>query len=178
MKTFNKRGDGGETSLLHGVRVPKNHPRCEAYGTIDEVVSALGVAKGLCRRVDAKTLLALQRGLFKVGAELATPREHYSRFAGRGGAVAREMVEALERQISELEAGMEMAQAFVLPGGTPGSAALDMARSILRRAERRVVDLVQGGEVTNPEVESYLNRMADLLFTLARYEEEGMGLCV
>lgn len=178
MKTFNKKGDKGETSLLHGVRVPKNHPRCEAYGTVDEVVSALGVARCLCQRVKPETLLDLQRGLFKVGAELATPREHHAKLVARGGAVTRDMVDGIERQIVDLEATMEMPHAFVLPGAVSGAAALDVARAVLRRAERRVVDLVQAGEVSNEEVESYLNRMADLVFTLARYEEGGKSLYV
>ncbi len=171
MRTFNKKGDQGETSLLYGVRVPKNHPRCEAYGTIDEVVSALGLARCFCKRVPGDALLELQRGLFKVGAELATSLEHYEKLVSRGGAITSEMTDDLEKQIVDLENKTEMPQAFVLPGAISGSATLDMARAILRRAERRVVDLVQAGEVRNGEVERYLNRMADLLYALARYEE-------
>ncbi|MBI2857225.1 MAG: cob(I)yrinic acid a,c-diamide adenosyltransferase [Chloroflexi bacterium] len=171
MKTFNKRGDKGETSLLYGERVPKSHPRCEAYGTIDEVVSALGLARCFCTRVDRETLVALQRGLFAVGAELATPLEHREKLVSRGTAVTPEMVADLEKRIDELEARTPMPEAFVLPGGAPGAAALDLARAMLRRAERRAVALAASGEIANESVTSYLNRMADLIFALARYEE-------
>ncbi|MDO8473161.1 MAG: cob(I)yrinic acid a,c-diamide adenosyltransferase [Dehalococcoidia bacterium] len=178
MKTFNKRGDHGETSLLYGVRVPKNDPRCEAYGTVDEVVSALGLARCYCKRVPADTLLDLQRGLFKVGAELATPPEHYHKLVASGGTITPEMADGLEKQIVDLECKVEMPRAFILPGAVPGAAALDLSRAVVRRAERRVVDLVQSGEVKNAEVERFLNRLADLLFTLARYEEADKRICV
>lgn len=178
MKTFNTKGDQGETSLLYGVRVPKNHPRCEAYGTIDEVVSALGLARCFCKRVPADMLMELQRGLFKVGAELATPQEHYDKLVAAGNAVGPELADAMEKHIVEFEARMEMPSAFVLPGAVAGAAALDMARAVLRRAERRVVDLVKLGEVKNENVERCVNRMADLLFTLARFEEAGQRLYV
>ncbi|MEW6034614.1 MAG: cob(I)yrinic acid a,c-diamide adenosyltransferase [Chloroflexota bacterium] len=171
MKTFNKRGDKGETSLLYGVRVPKSHPRCEAYGAIDEAVSALGLAGAFCKRVGQDVLQGLQRELFIVGAELATPPEHYHKLQERGGTVTSAMVDALERRVDEYEARTEMPRAFVLPGAAAGAAALDLARAILRRAERRVVELSQGGEVKNEEVCRYLNRLADLLYTLARFEE-------
>ena len=178
MKTFNKKGDLGETSLLYGVRVPKNHPRCEAYGTIDEAASALGLARCSCKRVTGELLLQLQRGLFKVGSELATPKEHYVQAVAREGVINSEMVDELETMIDDFEVRAEMPQAFVVPGASPGAAALDMARAILRRAERRVVDLTQAGEVKNEEVGRYVNRMADLLFTLARWEEGGQWLYV
>ncbi|MBI2859084.1 MAG: cob(I)yrinic acid a,c-diamide adenosyltransferase [Chloroflexi bacterium] len=178
MKTFDKKGDKGETSLLYGVRVPKNHPRCEANGTIDEAVSAIGLARCFCKRIPPETLTVLQRGLFKVGAELATPLEHYEKLQARGGCITADMPDQIEIQIVEMESRIEMPQAFVLPGAVLGAAALDMARAVLRRAERRVVDLVQSGQVSNPEVERYLNRMADLLFTLARYEEDRNGVHV
>lgn len=178
MRTFNKRGDYGETSLLFGVRVLKNDLRCEAYGTLDEAVSAMGLARSYCKRVPAETLMDLQRKLFKVGAELATSPEYYERLAGRGDTITCGMADELEKQIEELESLMEMPQAFVLPGAATGAAAIDMARAIVRRAERRVVDLVQAGAVTNREVERFLNRLADLLFTLARYEESGRRVYV
>lgn len=178
VKTFNKRGDQGETSLLYGVRVPKNDARCEAYGTLDEAVSAIGLARSYCKRVPPDVLLDLQRKVFKVGAELATPKEHYDKLAGRGGTITASMADELEKQIEDLESKMEMPQAFVLPGAATGAAALDMARAIIRRAERRVVDLVQSGAVTNGEVERFLNRLADLLFTLARFEESDKRMYV
>jgi cob(I)alamin adenosyltransferase len=173
MKTFNKKGDAGETSLVHGVRVPKNHPRCEAYGTLDEVVSQLGLARSFCRRVSGDLLLQLQRDLFKAGGELATPPEHYEQVVTRGEVIDHKMVDHLEEMINELESRFEMPRCFVVPGSSSGSAALDVARAMLRRAERRVVDLKLAGEVRNEHLSSYLNRMADLLFVLARFEEDG-----
>jgi len=171
METFNKRGDGGETSLMYGVRVRKSHLRCEAYGTIDEVVSTIGLARAFCKRVPAEALHELQRQLFTVGAELATTADHYDKITAKGTVVTPEMVDALQKRIEEYEARMDMPRAFIVPGAVAGAAALDMARSTLRRAERRVVSLVEAGEVQNPEVQKYLNRLADLLFTLARFEE-------
>lgn len=156
---------------MYGVRVPKSHLRCEAYGTIDEVVAALGLARAFCKRVPTQTLHELQCQLFIVGTELATTGDHYDKLAPKGKVVTFEMVDALQKRIEEYEARMEMPRAFVVPGAVAGAAALDMARSVLRRAERRVVALMESGEVRNPEVQKYLNRLADLLFTLARFEE-------
>jgi len=173
MKTFNKKGDGGETSLLYGDRVAKSDARCEAYGTIDEAVSALGLARHFCRSEVKDTVLGLQRDLFVVGTELATPAEHYSKLVTEQNKVTSQMVQRLEELIEEFEAKVEMPKAFVIPGGdSAGSAALDVARTVVRRAERRVVALKEARVVKNDEVLRYLNRLADLVFTLARYEAE------
>ena len=172
MKTFNKRGDKGETSLLYGVRVAKSNPHCEAYGTIDEANSALGLARALSHKPRVKDiLLSVQRDLFILGAELATPLERYHDFAQKHQVVTNSMAERLERLIEELEGKMEMPKEFIIPGSTTSSAALDLARTMIRRAERRVISLKQGGLLANEEVPKYLNRLADLIFTLARYEE-------
>ena len=172
MKTFNKKGDEGQTSLLYGGRVAKSDIRCEAYGTIDEAVSALGLARHFCMPEVGDIILSLQRELFLVGAELATPEERYSELAKKKNVVTSEMVQRLENLIDDLEARVEMPQAFVIPGGaSAGSAALDVARTVIRRAERRVVTLKDAAMVRNDEVMKYLNRLADLIFTLARYEE-------
>ena len=171
MKTFNKKGDRGETSLLFGDRVAKSDPRCEAYGTIDEAVSFLGLARHFCQPEIKDIIFSLQQELFVVGAELATPPEHYEKLAKKQKNVNPEMVQRLEALIEEFEAKVEMPKAFIIPGGgSAGSAALDVARTIIRRAERRVVALKQAGLVKNDEVLKYLNRLADLIFTLARYE--------
>ena len=171
MKTFNKKGDTGETSLLFGDRVAKSDPRCEAYGTIDEAVSFLGLARCFCRPEIKDIVLSWQQELFTVGAELATPAEHYAKLVKKRKTVTPEMVQRLETLINEFEAKAKMPDAFVIPGGaSPGSAALDVARTIIRRAERRVVALKEAGLVKNDEVLKYLNRLADLIFTLARYE--------
>ena len=172
MKTFNKKGDGGETSLLYGDRVAKSDPRCEAYGTIDEAVSALGLARSLCISECKDIILSVQKDLFIIGAELATPSEHYSKLVEKQNIVTADMVQRVENLIDELEAKIKMPQAFIIPGGaSAGSAALDVARTVIRRAERRVVSLQHTGIVTNEEILKYLNRLADLIFTLARYEE-------
>lgn len=175
MKTFNKRGDGGETSLLFGARVAKSDPRCEAYGTIDEAVSILGLARHFCGPEIKDIVFTLQKELFTVGAELATPGEHYARLAERGKTVTRDMVERLENLIEQFEAKLKMPETFIIPGsGSTGSAVLDIGRTVIRRAERRVVALKEDGLIKNAELLKYLNRLADLIFTLARYEDSKM----
>ncbi len=172
MKTFNKRGDKGETSLLYGGRVPKSDPRCEAYGTIDEAVSALGLARALAKKERVShILLSIQQELFVVGAELATVADQYHKLESKHRVVTREMVDRLESLIEGFEEDMEMPKVFVIPGVSPSSAALDLARAIIRRAERRVVELRNDSMVQNEMVLEYLNRLGDLVFTLARYEE-------
>ncbi|MBI2906370.1 MAG: cob(I)yrinic acid a,c-diamide adenosyltransferase [Chloroflexi bacterium] len=176
MKTFNKRGDAGETSLLFGERVLKSDPRCEGYGTIDEAVSALGVARALSPTARVQEIvLSAQRELFAIGAEIATTPDNYGRLAGRAGTVTSEMVERLERLIDVLEGEIGMPRSFIVPGGSPSSAALDLARSIIRRAERRAVELKDAGVIRNAEILRYLNRLADLMFTVARYEEAALS---
>ena len=171
MRTFNKKGDGGETSLLYGVRVAKSDSRCEAYGTIDEAVSTLGLARQFCLPEVKDAIFNLQKELFIVGAELATPAEHYTRLVAKDTVVKPEMVQRLEGMIDEFEAKVKMPEAFVIPGGASvGSVVLHIARAIIRRAERRVVDLREAGVVTNEEILRYLNRLSDLVFTLARYQ--------
>ena len=176
MKTFNKKGDGGETSLLFGARVPKSDPHCEAYGTVDEVVSALGLARSLTQKERVRdTLLSVQKDLFILNAELATPCEQYLRWTQKHEVITDQRVQRLEDLIDELENEVEMPQAFIIPGNSLSSAAMDLARTIIRRAERRVVSLKQQNLLNNDEVLRYLNRLADLIFTLARYEEAGLG---
>lgn len=172
MKTFNKRGDQGETSLLYGDRVPKCDPRCEAYGTIDEAVSALGLARALSPKERTRDILhRIQEELFIVGAELATAADDYDKLTARHQVVTEEMVNRLEGLIDDFEAEMEMPKKFIIPGASPSSAALDLARTIIRRAERRAAELRNNGMVPNERVLHYLNRLADLAFTVARYEE-------
>ena len=172
MKTFNKRGDGGETSLLYGGRVAKSHPRCEAYGAVDEAVSALGLARALARRKRVKEVVyGVQQELFTVGAEMATANEEDRDTPRRLFTVTEEMTQRVEGLIDELEAEIEMPRAFIIPGASSGSAALDLARTIIRRAERLAVNLQRDGLIRNESLLGYLNRLADLVFTLARYEE-------
>lgn len=177
MKTFNKRGDQGETSLLYGGRVPKSDPRCEAYGTIDEAVSALGMARALSTDERTRDIVhSVQQELFIVGAEMATVGDEYDKLAARDVVITDALVDRLERLIDALEAETPMPRQFVIPGGSPGSAALDLARSIIRRAERRATELRNNGLLVNERVLHYLNRLADLMFTLARYEDGSKGI--
>jgi cob(I)alamin adenosyltransferase len=172
MKTFNKKGDKGETSLLYGVRVAKSDMKCEAYGTIDEAVSAIGLARSFCQAEVRDVLFALQQDLFIVGAELATPPERYAELAAKGKVLKPEMTQRLESLIDDFEAKVEMPREFIIPGACVSSAALDVARTVVRRAERRVVALKEVGQLRNEEALKYLNRLSDLIFTLARYEEK------
>ena len=171
MKTFNKRGDRGETSLLYGVRVAKSDARCEAYGAIDEAVSALGLARSFCQPEVKDIVFSLQQDLFVAGAELATPLERCPE-SQKGKVVKPEMVQRLEGLINDFEARVDMPREFIIPGACVSSAALDVARTVIRRAERRAVVLKQAGQLANEEVLRYLNRLADLVFTLARYQEK------
>ena len=167
-------GDSGETGLLYGGRVPKDDLHTEAYGALDEAISALGLARASesdGRR--AERILALQRELFTVGAELATGRGQRGKLQKHFATVTAAMVDALERATHELEARVPLPAAFVIPGGTPTAAALDLARTLVRRAERRAVTLRRAGELENGEVIRYLNRCSDLLFMLAREAELG-----
>ncbi len=172
MKTFNKRGDQGETSLLFGRRVPKCHPRCEAYGVLDEAVSFLGLARNLAHKQDTPAIiLEVQKDLFKINAELATLPEDYERFLATFQPTSPEMADRLEERIGGLESRVKMPDEFVIPAGNAGAACLDIARATIRRAERRLVELRGDGSLRNEHILRYVNRLADLLFTLARYEE-------
>lgn len=174
MKAFNKRGDKGETSLLLGPRVPKSDPHCEAYGTIDEAVAAIGLARSLSGKRDVQDmLLAVQKDLFVLSGELATPPEARERMARKYPVITDGDVQRLENLINDMERTVNMPDRFVIPGDSAASAAIHLARAIIRRAERRVVSLQCDGQVTNQEILKYLNRLADLLFTVSLYEEAG-----
>jgi len=172
MKTFNKRGDQGETSLLYGVRIPKSDLHCEANGAIDEANSALGLARALSKKRRVQDiLLSIQKELFILSGELATPIEEYPKYVQKGAVVTVEMVQRLEDLIDELEMELEMPKNFIIPARA-SSAAINLARTIIRRAEREVVRLKQDEQLPNEEVLKYLNRLADLVFTLVCYEEK------
>jgi cob(I)alamin adenosyltransferase len=167
---FSKKGDRGFTSLLGGQRVPKSGPRPETYGTIDEAASALGMAKAAASKEKTrKIIVRLQGDLLILGAELATLPEDREKFPHR---IAPENVEFLEGLIAELQGEVEIKREFILPGETLSGAALDLARAIVRRAERKAVRLFQEKTIANGEVLRFLNRLADLLFVLARFEEK------
>lgn len=174
MKTFNKKGDRGETSLLFNARVPKSDPHCEAYGTVDEAVAALGMARTASRKERVRqVLLAAQKDLFTLAGELAAPMEARDQFVRKYPVITAQEVQELEDLIDEMEKTAPIPDQFVIPGDSAASAAIHLARAIVRRAERRVVNLQEGGQLPNEEILRYLNRLADLLFMLACYEDEG-----
>ena len=174
-RIYTRRGDEGETSLLFGGRVSKNDPRCRAYGTVDEAVSALGLARSLAQREELRGLIkGVQRELFTLGAELATDEAGYPKLMERFSTVTPEMVERLEHHIDRLNGDISLPDAFIIPGGSPASGALDLARTILRRAERGAVALKEQGLLPNPYIVQYLNRLADLVFVMARYEDKDL----
>jgi cob(I)alamin adenosyltransferase len=176
VKIYTRKGDDGTTSLWYGGRVPKTNPRTEAYGSIDEANSALGMARALCRAEDQadlhKTILSLQRDLFVAGAELATAPDAAERLEDGVSRITEEMVEALETEIDRYMNQVDLPPHFVIPGGTELSAALDVARSAIRRAERRTVELRDAEGLASDTVLRYLNRASDLAFALARFADE------
>jgi cob(I)alamin adenosyltransferase len=168
MRIYTRTGDEGDTGLFGGGRVPKFHPRVDAYGDIDELNAFIGLARSIdvLPRID-EVLVPLQRDLFAIGALLATPDREKMREHLQKARLDDTRVAQLERSIDEAEAELEPLRAFVLPGGSPKAAALHVARTVCRRAERKVVEL-SGSEDLPPVVLVYLNRLSDLLFVLAR----------
>ena len=170
MKIYTRKGDDGSTSLWYGGRVPKASERPEAYGSVDEAASALGLARAAAERDSElyEDILRIQRELFVAGAELATAPEAADRLEPGISKLTPEMVERLEADIDRYMARVDLPPKFVIPGGTELSARLDVARSSLRRAERRVSEL---DDVTDTLV-AYLNRASDALFAMARAADE------
>ncbi|PYP77467.1 MAG: cob(I)yrinic acid a,c-diamide adenosyltransferase [Gemmatimonadetes bacterium] len=175
MKIYTKTGDAGDTGLFGGGRVPKDDPRVEAYGDVDELNAVLGMARAVEQlpRID-EVLVPVQRDLFAIGALLATPdREKMAQHLEKAR-IDEHRITELEKAIDDAESELEPLRAFVLPGGTPKSAALHVARTVCRRAERRVVRLQHAVELPSLVV-TYLNRLSDLLFTLARLANKRAG---
>jgi cob(I)alamin adenosyltransferase len=165
-----KTGDDGYTGLLGPGRVPKYHRRPEAYGTLDEATSALGLARAQASDpLLQDRIYALQQDIYFLMAELATPPESYEKSPFK---VTAEHVARLEALSEELKAQTEIGKEFIIPGTTVTGAALDLARTVVRRGERQVARLYHEGDVTNVEALRYLNRLSDLLFILARHEEQ------
>ena len=174
MKIYTKTGDAGETSLFDNSRVSKADPRVDAYGEVDEVNACLGaaVAAGVDSDI-AGVLTTIQKDLFAVGARLADP---LSRIADRvtKAAVTDQQIELLEATIDRLETELTPLRRFILPGGSPAGSLLHLARTVCRRAERRVVGL--GADAVEPGVIVYLNRLSDLLFVMARAVNRRAGV--
>ncbi len=173
VRIYTRKGDDGTTSLWYGGRVSKADPRTEAYGTVDEAVSSLGAARAICsdERL-AASILQLQDELFVAGAELATANEARGRLEDGVSRVIAEMVERLEREIDAYMAEVHLPPKFVIPGGTQLSAQLDVARAVLRRAERKVVELSEAEGLGDSLLLSYVNRAADLVWAMARFADE------
>jgi cob(I)alamin adenosyltransferase len=177
MRIYTRKGDDGSTGLLYGGRVSKDDIRTDVYGTIDETVSALGIARagGLVERVE-DIVIRLQREMFVAGAHLATAEANQSKLEPGVSRVTSGMTEPVERDVDELTTEHPLPQEFILPGETAGSAGLDLARSTIRRAERRAVTMDREGIMPDPEILRWLNRVSDLLFVLARYQEAASGV--
>ncbi|MEQ1855123.1 MAG: cob(I)yrinic acid a,c-diamide adenosyltransferase [Longimicrobiales bacterium] len=175
MKIYTRTGDTGDTALFGGGRVVKSHLRVEAMGGVDELNASLGWAVTQLADGPARDRLeSLQHELFAIGAELATPRGPDSRTRPTTPDFGDDRVAALESWIDEMDRELTPLRAFVLPGGTAGAAALHLARTVCRRAERAVVRLDEAEKVRGTVI-AYLNRLSDLLFTLARVENRRAG---
>ena len=166
MKIYTRRGDQGQTSLFSGERVDKDSPRVTTYGALDELNSVLGIALSFCRNQNVTDILrSLQHKLFEAGADLATTGN--KRQVDR---IKKADWQHLETLIDELQTQIPPLKKFILPGGSPGAALIHLARAVCRRAEQLLVGLTKNEHDVNPEILIYLNRLSDLLFVLARFE--------
>ena len=173
MSIATKRGDSGSTGLPGGVRVSKTNPRVECYGTIDELISQMGFARSITGHKEVHDLTKeIQRELFKVGSAIGTAPESRK----PAPAITQEMVDALEAHVHRIEAMEGILGDWSLPGETSDAAAMDVARTICRRAERLAVGLFETGVLTNPQILSYLNRLSDVLWLLGRQLELAAGV--
>ena len=173
MSIVTKRGDRGTTGLMYNRPVSKCHPRVEAYGAVDEFNAALGLARAAAQHDRLReNLTTIQKNLVVLMGELATAAEDLPRYVKDGHSlVTSAMTSSLEKWISELEAAEVSAKGWAMPGANTSSAALDLARTVCRRAERRACALQETGQLHNPEIIVYLNRLSDLLWVLARWVE-------
>lgn len=171
MSFFTGKGDDGTTGLLGKGRVSKHDARIEAIGTLDEASAALGLARATVREERSRAmLLEAQRGLYHLMAEVAASPQNAGEFHFEAG-----RVEWIEQQIAKLGEVVQMPGEFIVPGDTPGGAALSVARAVVRRAERRLVELSDGKKTTNPALQQYLNRLSSLLFALELVENWAAG---
>ncbi|MCH7795908.1 MAG: cob(I)yrinic acid a,c-diamide adenosyltransferase [Proteobacteria bacterium] len=173
-RIYTRGGDKGETSLGDGARVAKHDPRVAAYGTVDEANATIGLARLHTQGELDEILARTQNDLFDLGADLCRPEGGGE--GGDGGRAPLRVSEAqvlrLEAEIDEINAGLEPLESFLLPGGTPAAAALHLARTVARRAEREITALAEA-ETVNPQAVRYINRLSDLLFVLARHANDG-----
>lgn len=173
MSIATKTGDNGTTALMFGRRVPKNHPRVEAYGAVDELNAALGLARATATQDFVRAnLFAIQKDLVILMGELAVANEDLARYVKGGySLVTPAMTAKLDGLVKEIEAQNVSFKGWATPGATQNSAALDVARTICRRAERRVCDVQAAGDLQNAEIMTFLNRLSDLLWLMARWVE-------
>ena len=173
MSIVTKTGDGGTTALMYGRRVPKSHPRVEAYGAVDELNAALGLARATAAEQAIKDhLMAIQKDLVVVMGELATAMEDLARYAKDGfSVVGPELTAKLDAVVKEVEADQDPVHTWATPGANLAAAALDVARTVCRQAERRVCALQEAGQLQNKEIIIYLNRLSDLLWLFGRRAE-------
>ena len=174
MKIYTRKGDDGTTGLWYGGRVAKHAGRPEAYGSVDEAASALGLARAAAERGGElhADVLRIQNELFVAGAELATAPDAAGRLEEGVSKVTQEMVDRLESDIDRYMERVDLPPKFTIPGGTELSARLDLARAAVRRAERRVAALKDNGDLPDDTVLTYLNRLSDALFAMARFADE------
>ena len=175
MRIYTRTGDSGDTGLFGGGRVAKSHPRVEAYGDVDELNAVIGFARAIEQmpRID-EVLVPIQRDLFAIGALLATPDREKMRQHLEKARVDEDRITDLEHAIDDGDRELEPLKSFIIPGGSPKAGALHVARTVCRRAERRVVALGESEEIPGLVV-IYLNRLSDLLFTLARVANRRAG---
>jgi cob(I)alamin adenosyltransferase len=177
MSIATRTGDDGTTGLMYARRVPKNHPRVEACGAVDELNAAIGLARALAsEKFIREHLLAIQQDLVVLMGEVGVLPEDLARYTRDGyGLVTLEMTARLDALVGEIEAQKITFQGWATPGATIPAGGLDVARTVCRRAERRVYDLRQSGQLPNAEVGVFLNRLGDLLWLMARWSESGRG---
>jgi cob(I)alamin adenosyltransferase len=169
---YTRKGDDGRTGLLGEGRLPKYHPRIDALGTLDEASAALGVARALCQTSQVKAiLLEVQRDLYKVMSEVAASPENAERFQN----IDLNRLHWLESRIDDISVTVHLPTEFILPGDSLPGAAMAFARTIVRNSERRVAELLDSGEIKNPILLHYLNRLSSLCFTLELLENQSAG---
>jgi cob(I)alamin adenosyltransferase len=168
---YTRKGDDGTTGLLGPGRIAKSDLRMEAIGTVDEASAALGLARSICRSSEAGLLIQVQRDLYNLMAEIAATPENASRFR----VINNEHVSWLEAQTDRISAMVTLPGEFIVPGDTPAAGAMDLARTVVRRAERRLVELYQRGDITSSDLLRYLNRLSSFCYVFELLEIQVSG---
>jgi cob(I)alamin adenosyltransferase len=177
VKIYTKSGDKGETNLLFGGKTSKSDLRVETYGTVDEAVSSLGLAKSLTSNTEIKLIIEnLQQSLFIIAAELATSPNNKKKLNNEVKTITKNMVSDLESLIDSINEKINLGNKFIMPGTSVASAAIDVSRTVVRRLERRIVELIQLDTSINSNIIPYINRTSDLLFILGRLEDKDKGI--